>query len=345
MKKNYFIGGVKKPISGHGGETIKNSTFINYLIKNSFEIEILDTVSGKENRLSFFLQIIKLFIFPNQSTILLSAATHTACKFLKISKWLNWHNKKIFYFVIGGTLVNYLENMKISIDDLHRASKIYIESRFLKEKLQYLGVRNVSYLPNFRNTSIKYLPTFINSSNVFRILFLSRVIPSKGIESLIRVIKRLQNENYSVLLDIYGPIEMSYLVIINKLIDNSCSIQYNGILNFDNDINAYHLISGYHCMVLPTNHYGEGFPGAFIDCFIAGIPIITTDWNSNSEIIEDGKNGFLIPANSEEDLYKYLLKVILNPELVINMRSYCRDVAKKYDIKHLLTPILGKLSK
>jgi glycosyltransferase involved in cell wall biosynthesis len=47
---------------------------------------------------------------------------------------------------------------------------------------------------------------------------------------------------------------------------------------------------------------GEGFTGVIIDAFIAGVPVIATGWNMNTEIIEDGINGFVIPPNDTVSL-------------------------------------------
>ena len=50
-------------------------------------------------------------------------------------------------------------------------------------------------------------------------------------------------------------------------------------------------------MIFPTYYVGEGFPGTIIDAFSSGIPDIATDWRYNSEIVQNGKTGYIYKLN------------------------------------------------
>jgi glycosyltransferase involved in cell wall biosynthesis len=41
----------------------------------------------------------------------------------------------------------------------------------------------------------------------------------------------------------------------------------------------------------------EGMPNALVEALLLGIPAISTNWAGSSEIIEDGKNGFIVPLD------------------------------------------------
>jgi glycosyltransferase involved in cell wall biosynthesis len=173
------------------------------------------------------------------------------------------------------------------------------------------------------------------------LVYVSRVIESKGIFVLIEVVKQLL-EKHSLQLDIYGPVGEEVKERFMNAIQGEAAIQYNGTLDFYGDIGAYAKLAEYQLMVLPTSHYGEGFPGVFIDCFIAGVPVLTTDWNSNSDIIRDGYNGFLIPDSKPETLVQKLETLVNSPNQLAQLRPNCLASAAQYDIDLVLNPIFDK---
>ena len=85
-----------------------------------------------------------------------------------------------------------------------------------------------------------------------------------------------------------------------------------------------------------TYWHGEGFPGIFIDAFIAGLPVIATDWSMNGELIKDGKNGRLIPPHDPEALANTMEKVLADRETLKNMAKTCQETARLYDINHVI---------
>lgn len=62
-------------------------------------------------------------------------------------------------------------------------------------------------------------------------------------------------------------------------------------------------------MLFPTFYYGEGFPGNVIDAYNAALPIIATDWLYNKDVIEDGKNGILVPIKDTHALCDAILSL------------------------------------
>ena len=75
-----------------------------------------------------------------------------------------------------------------------------------------------------------------------------------------------------------------------------------------------------------------------IDAFIAGLPVIVTDWHLNSEIIMDHYNGLLIDI-SFESLSEKMKYLILNKEEINKMSFNCLDCALKYDYQNVLSHI------
>ncbi len=63
--------------------------------------------------------------------------------------------------------------------------------------------------------------------------------------------------------------------------------------------------------VLPS--LSEGFSNALIEAMHAGKSIVATNVGGNSEAIEDGRTGILVPAENAEDLAAALTKLLSNP--------------------------------
>jgi len=66
-------------------------------------------------------------------------------------------------------------------------------------------------------------------------------------------------------------------------------------------------------VVLPS-YYGEGVPRGLIEAAAMGLPIITTDAPGCREIVDDGVNGFLVPAKDEKALASKIEFLLDNPE-------------------------------
>lgn len=77
----------------------------------------------------------------------------------------------------------------------------------------------------------------------------------------------------------------------------------------------------------------EGLGIALIEAFVAGKPCIATNIGGIPEIIEDGKNGFLVPPSDSVTLAERILQLLRNKELCGKMASYSRQVVKdKFNI-------------
>lgn len=340
LRRVQFIGSITAPGSGHGGETIKNRLLLEYIDGRFREVVQIDTVAAMRNPLRFGLGLLRAFLGRNDDLVVLSAATRSACRLIRILGLLDVHGKQVLYLVIGGTLVERVRDRFISLDALRRVDAIYIESKVLCDALTGMGLGHVRHLTNFKRTR-GFDPMWGAHSATLRLVFVSRVIPEKGIEILAGVVARMVREGMAVTLDIFGPAEPVCLESVIRLAGETERIYYGGILDLvgDGRADAYQMLAGYDYMVLPTFHYGEGFPAALIDAFIAGLPVITTRWNSNAECVQHGVNGFLVEPKSADDLYRCLTGEARDNPRHAEMRCRAREAAALYDIDYVLGPV------
>ena len=95
------------------------------------------------------------------------------------------------------------------------------------------------------------------------------------------------------------------------------------------------------CVVLPS--YREGIPRSLLEAMAMAKPIITTETPGCKEVVEDGKNGFLVPAKDAEALASAIEKFIsLSDSEKAKMREYSREKAMREFDEKLTTHIYLK---
>jgi len=73
--------------------------------------------------------------------------------------------------------------------------------------------------------------------------------------------------------------------------------------------------------------YREGLPKALLEGMAAGLPCVTTDVPGCREAVIDGKNGLLVLPKDPQSLADALLKLIVSPELRLQMGKRGREMA------------------
>ena len=324
MRRILFIGAVNSNNQPLGGEEYKNQLFVGRL-KEDFDTVVIDTFQWHKRPILILRMFWHLF-FRNVDRIIISASSASTYRLLRILKHFPTKIEKTFYFVIGGYFPQGLKTEEFDISFYRSLKGIVVEGELLKQQISKVeALENISVIPNFKNFKLvkkNYSDHF--KCNVIKFVFISRITRTKGVDTIFEAVKRLSAEGYENLfsVDFFGKIESSYAQEFLAEIDLSeCS--YKGELDLmNNSSESYRLLSDYHVMLFPTRWKGEGFPGVIIDAFVAGLPVIASDWNMNSELIANGKSGFLIPVDDSISLASAMRQVMDNrvktSEMAIN---------------------------
>ena len=78
------------------------------------------------------------------------------------------------------------------------------------------------------------------------------------------------------------------------------------------------------CLVFPS--YREGFPNVVLEAGAMGLPSIVTDINGSREIIENEKNGLIIPSKDSEALYTAMKRMLIDTDGFERMAAYARPM-------------------
>lgn len=89
-------------------------------------------------------------------------------------------------------------------------------------------------------------------------------------------------------------------------------------------------IKNYYSILFPTYWDGEGSTGTILEGFIAGVPVIATDWHCYKEMIRNGYNRLVYPSKEAEILSEAILWIINQSKNVIDLKKYCLKSAEYY---------------
>jgi len=335
--------GYKKNIQ-IGGQHAKTQELKNFIVRKigKENVSYVDTAYIKSKPFTTLRKIKKNFIKKNSVIVLpgKNGIKYLLPIFIILKKLFN---KDLRYVVIGGWLFEFLVKRRLYLNLCKNINGIYIETELLKNKLFDIGLKNVFVLPNFRK--IDFVVRKINKiGKPFKLVYFSRIDKEKGIELAIEAISRINKNNKEniVTLDIYGSIRINYKNdFINILKKCKKFISYKGYLEPNN---IHSTLYKYDLMIFPTYCKTECFPGAIIDSYISGVPVLASNWQYSNEIIKENITGKLFVSQDIQDLTNKLKFLINNPKLVYKMKKYSVQEAKKYNDELVINVLLQDIS-
>ncbi|MBO4245337.1 MAG: glycosyltransferase family 4 protein [Bacilli bacterium] len=335
-----LIGNLGNGKKAFNGQTIKTREINNYLVKY-FKVTSLDTSKYSKNIFRIFFAIKKLL--KTNEVIIVMPANRGYQIITPIIMFLNKrYHRKLIEIVIGGSRYQLFDKHCYLKKLAKKYQTIYVETNLMKKEYLKRGFNNVWVLPNVKALKIgKYHST----KDQIKLCVCSRIIKEKGIEEAINaVIKANKALNKAVFsLDIYGDIKPSYEKKFNNILLNVPNyIKYQGKIAYQK---ASLVLNKYDLMLFLTYYPNEGFAGSIIDAFYAGIPVITTKWNSNEEIIKDGVNGLLVSIKNVDEVASKLIMLYNNKELIDAMKKNCLQEVANYQIDKVLSILVDDIKK
>lgn len=176
-------------------------------------------------------------------------------------------------------------------------------------------VDNDSYI----NNSLYYKTNKLSNKKILGInkdlvlLYTGRLIESKGVDHLILAYKKIKSENRNVCLVIVGDgVEKEHLQDLCRT-EGISDVFFAGWINGDKKIMYYSIAD---LFVFPTLNDVWGL--VINEAMCCGLPIITTySAGCSIDMVEPGKNGFIINKSNGEELY-LSIRSILNDD---NLRN------------------------
>lgn len=326
-----------------GGQPVKSRELYK-AIENHYgsdNVSYIETLGWKKNGLLIVLNLIRaanrcdaIIMLPAKNGLLVFSYLMVILKKL--------YHINIYYSVIGGWLPNLtLENSSL-LKRLKSFDGIWVETSTMLHSLNAQGLKNVVVIPNFKTfnrTRVEFPVSFSNKVSLNLVLF-SRVMKQKGVADAIIAIreinKRYNREIYK--LDIYGPVDSDFTIEFDALIQECPSnlVSYRGCAN-PKDANI--ILMGYDALLFPTLFYTEGIPGTIIDAYSAGIPVISSRWESFNDIVVEGETGFGYEFGSCQDLISVLDRISKNPDMLYRLKDNCINKAYQFSAEYAMNII------
>jgi glycosyltransferase involved in cell wall biosynthesis len=339
MKNIIFVGWVNLGKAPVDGETTKNQYIIAEL-KKYCNVTVLDFYEKKRHPW-VYLQALWAFITQPTATIILSTSAQNVYSILKLLKALHVR-RDIIHWVVGGSFGKSVQEGKYRADVFNYVKYNLVQCKGMIAELESAGVTNAKFVSNFK--PIKYYPDLEACHKVrkcygkMRFVFVSRIMADKGCDYIMTVVRLLNEQGYSdqFTVDFYGKVDAGYKAVFEKHIDSLSNVNYYGLLNLKSK-EGYDLLATYDAMLFPSFWRGEGFAGVFIDAFIAGLPVLASDWGHNAESIINGQTGLIFPTHHVEAL-RQVMEDCLTGKIDMNqMGKNARAEATKYQTDNVMT--------
>lgn len=291
----YSIDGINMSYSkleGLGSFSFEKAFFYAKLYKNIFKICKADIVYITPGQTFFGVVKYAPFIFFAR-ILKKQMLAHIHGNYLHLEyKTVSGWKQRVMYFILS------------------KVDKGIVLSGLLRDNMTpFIDTKHIYELKNFagdelftRNSGEDDLHT-----DHLRVLYLSNLIPEKGIFDLLDALLILQNKGISFTAQIAGSIDPQNADKIHaKLHALSKNVEYLGIVGGQNKKNA--LLQS-NVFVFPTYYPMEGQPISILEAMATGNIILTTNHAGIADIFTDVINGYYVEKHSPENVAQKLINI------------------------------------
>lgn len=165
-----------------------------------------------------------------------------------------------------------------------------------------------------------------------KLLFVSRLIKTKGLFETIRVCEILGKKNISFKLDVLGDGEIRQEAeILSQKLNLQDSINFHGHVS-ETAVNEFYRKSD--LLVFPTFHQ-EGFPMVVFNALANGLPIITTKIRAAADYLKESENCLFCESQNPEDLAEKIERLYQDPDLMRKMSDNNITLAKEFSAEKI----------
>lgn len=179
------------------------------------------------------------------------------------------------------------------------------------------------------------------------LLFVGRIEPLKGIETLLRAVARLdENHHHSLCVAIIGGdpngadqddnVELARLQNLRTELGISEVVTFLGSRD---QARLQYYYSAAQALVMPS-HY-ESFGLVALEAMACGTPVIASEVGGLAYLVQDGITGFHVPDRDPEELAGKINLLLDNPALRAEMSQAAVAHAQQYDWSNIADQVLA----
>ncbi|HFU4350757.1 TPA: glycosyltransferase family 4 protein [Streptococcus suis] len=243
-----------------------------------------------------------------------------------------------FHFFKGAPLVNWLayypaERWLARYTDV--LITINTEDYEIAKKFK---VNRIEYVPGVGIDTDKFKNIEVNrtekreslgvSEDDFMIISVGELNKNKNHQVIIRAIAKLRNEKIKYVLCGQGPLETELRELAKEL-DVENQVKF---LGFRKDVPD--LMKVADLFAFPS--YREGLSLSLMEAMASGLPVVCSEIRGNTDLIEDGKGGYLVEPSDVEGSAKYIKELIENSRLKSELGGFNLEKIEHYSIENVL---------
>ena len=168
---------------------------------------------------------------------------------------------------------------------------------------------------------------------MIRLIAVGTLKQSKGYMRLLKIVKRLRDEQYPIHLYILGigPLqaEMEEYIRRNELQDTVTLLGYQ--------TNPYKYVS--KCDLFVCASYAEGFSTAATEALIVDTPVCTVEVSGMKEMLGENNEWGIVTENSEEGLYQGIKSLLDDPALLAHYKGKAAERGKSFSTKRTVKAV------
>ena len=222
-------------------------------------------------------------------------------------------------------IFDWFNNEEQTKNAYRKFNKIVCVSQYAKEKFtERMGIKenvivryNINLTDDIKNKAEEKIEEKFNK-NTFKVCTVGRLVEAKGYDRLLKIHKRLMDEElkHDLIIVGDGPDREKLTKYIN---DNNLN---NSVYLLGSKSNPYKYIKNSDLFVCSSRW--EGFSTVISEAVILEKPVITTRVSGTEELFLNNKYG-LITENNEESLYEGLKNIITNKELYVYYKNKVKE--------------------
>ncbi len=228
-----------------------------------------------------------------------------------------------------------------------KADIVITPSRHLSNVVKNWGVKADKLKVIYNGTRITNNEFSKSNSNIIKLITVGRLAPWKNVNTIIEAVHLLKNQDLKINLIIVGsgPEDLDLKKQVNNLnLTNEVIFtgqkKYSDLKEYYKSADIYIQASGY-----------EGLPHVLLEAINFDLAIISTPIGGTNEILQDGKNGFILDLEkgikpNSENLKNIILEVVNNKKLTEEKKVYAKKLLNsKFDESKNLYEYLEILNK
>jgi Nucleoside-diphosphate-sugar epimerases len=229
-------------------------------------------------------------------------------------------------------LLDDFRNYRNHMDAIINSIDVFIApSEHVADFYKRMGVDKntiISMRYGFDKNRITYKERKFNKSSKIRFGYTGRVIPVKGIKTVVEAFKAVESKTAT--LTVYGNSDK----YAQNLGEEDERIQFKGQYHVEG-INE--ILNNIDILTVPSEWY-EVSPLVIQEALLAGIPVITSELGGMKELIQNGVNGYLVPYGQKNELTTLMQRIVDTPELLNTLRI---DPNAVVDIEDQIDKLMG----